>query len=71
MSRAVRLLWRELGYAAIAVLAIALGVDGVSPFDPTSFLAAPLVLTVAAVLASVAPARRAARIDPIRVLRAE
>jgi ABC-type lipoprotein release transport system permease subunit len=42
---------------------------GVSPFDPVTFVVVPVVLTVAAALACVAPARRAARIDPIRTLR--
>jgi putative ABC transport system permease protein len=42
---------------------------GVSPFDPVTFVAVPVVLTVAAALACVAPARRAASIDPIRALR--
>jgi predicted permease len=44
---------------------------GVRPFDPTTFVVVPLVLTLAAALACIAPARRAARIDPIRALRAE
>jgi ABC-type antimicrobial peptide transport system permease subunit len=42
---------------------------GVSPFDPATFVAVPIVLSVAAALACVAPARRAASIDPIRSLR--
>jgi predicted permease len=43
---------------------------GVVPGDPASFAAAPLVLLVVALLACVVPARRAARVDPQRVLRA-
>jgi len=35
-------------------------------FDPVTFIAVPVVLMLAAVLACVAPARRAAGIDPIR-----
>jgi putative ABC transport system permease protein len=42
---------------------------GVSPLDPVTFLVVPLVLALAAALACVAPARRAARIDPVRALR--
>ena len=42
---------------------------GVSPFDPMTFVAVPIVLMGAAALACVAPARRAASIDPIRALR--
>ena len=43
---------------------------GVSTHDPASFVAVPIVLAVVAIAASVAPARRAARVDPQRVLRA-
>jgi ABC-type antimicrobial peptide transport system permease subunit len=42
---------------------------GVSPFDPVTFVTVPVVLILAAALACVAPARRAASIDPIRALR--
>ena len=43
----------------------------VSPTDPKTFLAATLLLVVAASLASWVPARRASRVDPIRTLREE
>jgi putative ABC transport system permease protein len=42
----------------------------VSTHDPASFVAVPIVLAAVAIAASVAPARRAARVDPQRVLRA-
>jgi predicted permease len=44
---------------------------GVSPLDPWTFITVPLVLTVAAVLASHLPARRASRLDPMVALRYE
>ncbi|HTM33843.1 MAG TPA: ABC transporter permease [Vicinamibacterales bacterium] len=41
----------------------------VTPLDPFSFAAAPLILLPVAVAASLAPAMRAAAVDPARVLR--
>lgn len=44
---------------------------GISPVDPFAFISAPLILIFLALLASYIPARRAARIDPLRTLRVE
>ncbi len=44
---------------------------GVSPLDPWTFITVPLILTVAAVVASHLPASRATRLDPIVALRYE
>jgi predicted permease len=44
---------------------------GVGPLDPVVYAAVPLVLVIAAALASYVPARRAARVDPAEALRAE
>lgn len=44
---------------------------GVSTFDPLTFVATPLVLISAAMAATYLPARRATRVDPVEVLRAE
>ena len=44
---------------------------GVSPVDPVTYAAVPLVLIAATVLASYLPARRAAAVDPVETLRAE
>ena len=59
------------GLAAAALLVESLSkiLYGVRPFDPATFIVVPLVLALAAALACVGPARRAARIDPIRALR--
>ena len=44
---------------------------GISPLDPLTFLAVPLILATAAALASYLPARRAAGVNPVEALRAE
>ncbi len=44
---------------------------GVSPLDPLSFAAVPLILASAAALASFLPASRAAAVNPVDALRAE
>ena len=44
---------------------------GVTPADPTTFVAAVVMLVLTAALATYIPARRAARIDPARALRSE
>jgi putative ABC transport system permease protein len=44
---------------------------GVAPWDPVTFTAIPVMLVVAAIVASWLPARWAARVDPMVALRAE
>ena len=44
---------------------------GITPLDPVTYVAVPLVLVTATVLASYLPARRAASVDPVEALRVE
>jgi predicted permease len=44
---------------------------GISPLDPITYVIVPLVLAMAALLASYLPARRAAAVNPVDALRAE
>jgi ABC-type antimicrobial peptide transport system permease subunit len=44
---------------------------GITPLDPVTYLAVPLILVIATVLASYLPARTAASVAPLEVLRAE
>jgi ABC-type antimicrobial peptide transport system permease subunit len=51
--------------------AMAAQLFGVKPYDPNILLLTTAVLSIAAFVASVVPARRAASIEPIRALRSE
>jgi predicted permease len=44
---------------------------GVSPFDPLTYAAVPVLLAAAGALATLRPALRAARVDPVVALRSE
>jgi predicted permease len=46
-------------------------VYGVSATDPLTFVVVPAIVVVVATLAAIIPARRASRVDPISVLRAD
>jgi predicted permease len=68
-----------VGIGLAAGLAAAAGVTrllesllfGVEPLDPVAFVAMPIVLAVAALVASYLPARHAMTIDPVETMRAE
>jgi putative ABC transport system permease protein len=62
-----------LGLGAAVFLARGLGglLFGIRPFDPLTVAAAGVLLLVLATAASDAPARRAARLDPVAALRQE
>src|SRR5438093_8802733 len=57
---------------AVATAKIVSGIlYGVGALDPVAFTVAPAVLTVAALIATWLPARRATRVNPAQALRAE
>ena len=62
-----------VGLCAAAVLTQSMKslLFGISPLDPVTYMAIPLVLIAAAMVASYLPARRAASIDPVEALRAD
>ena len=60
-----------LGAAAGLTRYLAGMLFGLTPLDPATFAAAPLLFVVAALIASIVPARRATRVDPLVALRTE
>jgi predicted permease len=60
-----------LGAAAVLMRLMRSLLFGISPLDPVTFTAVPLILVAAAALASYLPARRTTAIDPVEALRAE
>jgi putative ABC transport system permease protein len=62
-----------LGLTLAAVLGrlLASRLFGVSALDPVTFVVSPLLLSLVALVASLVPARRAMRVDPLRALQEE
>src|SRR5436190_1394424 len=58
-----------LAAAFVASRSMSTVLYGVAPQDPLSFLAVPVLLIAVSVIAAIVPARRAARVDPLQVLR--
>ena len=59
--------WRRRGTGCSAASVL----FGVSPYDPAAFIGAPLVMLAIAAAAALVPTRRAMRVDPMSVLRAD
>ncbi len=77
-----RVLRHGAGYAALGValgVPVALGLAGllqaalfgIAPRDPAIFTGLPLAVVLATLAACVLPARRAARVDPVRTMKSE
>ncbi len=60
-----------LGFAALLTQVVSTQLYGVETGDPVPYLMAGLVVVSVALAASLLPARRASRIDPIHALRVE
>ena len=58
-----------LGAAAALARSISFLLYGVTPYDRATYMAVPVLLLLVAAIACVFPALRAARIDPVRMLR--
>jgi ABC-type antimicrobial peptide transport system permease subunit len=79
----MRLVTREIAWVAATGLAAGVAgawalsrvltsmIYGVTVHDPWTFIIAPLVLLLPAVLAVLVPARRAGKLNPVEVMRAE
>jgi predicted permease len=60
-----------VSFTVMKLLSTVIRLDNVSVLDPVAFLASFVLICLAVVLASYGPARRAARVDPSSMLRAD
>jgi ABC-type antimicrobial peptide transport system permease subunit len=58
-----------LGLGVLVLRGLGSLLYGVTPFDVTTFGAATAVIAIVGVIASLVPAQRAARVDPITIMR--
>ena len=76
-ARTLKLVLAAVGVAVGLVAAAAVTrlmstlLYGVTPLDPLTYAAVPVVLVIATVLASYLPARQIASVDPVEALRSE
>jgi ABC-type antimicrobial peptide transport system permease subunit len=73
LQRALKMVARGVALGALASLGLTplfrTFLAGVSPFDPIAFGSAALLLTLVGLAASLVPALKSSRLDPIRALR--
>lgn len=58
-----------LGAAVAGISVLSAFLYGVEPYDAATFIVVPAILLAAALVASVVPARRVTRLDPLRAIR--
>ena len=72
LGEALAISWLGIAIGWLAAAMLAGGLESllfqISPLDPVTFVAVPLLLVGVVILASYAPARRATRIDPVSAL---
>ncbi len=75
LTDSIRLIAVGLGLGLATAAAASQGLTalliGIQPLDPVTFVGIPLLLIATALLATLQPARRAARIDPVQAVRQE